>query len=50
MMRRLRDDYRAERGAEFSLREFHDRLIGLGAPPVPLARKVLLRADSGMIL
>lgn len=50
MMRRLRDDYRAERGAAFSLREFHDRLLGLGAPPVPLARRALLQRDSGRIL
>ncbi len=50
MMRRLRDDYRADQGAAFSLREFHDRLLGLGAPPVPLARRILLRRDSGRIL
>jgi uncharacterized protein (DUF885 family) len=50
MVRRLRDDYRAERGAAFTLREFHDRLIGLGAPPLPLARRVLLAGDSGVIL
>lgn len=50
MMRRLRDDYRAERGAAFSLREFHDRLLRLGAPPVPLARRALLQHDSGTIL
>lgn len=50
MVRRLRDDYRAERGGSWSPREFHDRLIGLGAPPVPLARKALLQHDSGTVL
>jgi len=50
LVRRLRDDYRSERGAAFTLREFHDRLIGLGAPPVPLARRALLRNDTGVIL
>ncbi len=50
LIRKLRDDYRAERGAAFSLREFHDRLIGLGAPPVPLARRTLLERDSRAIL
>jgi uncharacterized protein (DUF885 family) len=50
MMRRLRDDYKAERGSAFRLREFHDRLIGLGAPPVPLARRALLRRDAGVVL
>jgi len=50
LVRRLRDAYRAERGATFSLREFHDRLIGLGAPPLPLARRALLRHDDGALL
>jgi uncharacterized protein (DUF885 family) len=50
MVRKLREDYRAERGASFSLREFHDRLIGLGAPPVPLARRALLRNNAESIL
>jgi uncharacterized protein (DUF885 family) len=50
MMRRLRDDYKAERASAFRLREFHDRLIGLGAPPVPLARRALLHRDTGIVL
>jgi uncharacterized protein (DUF885 family) len=50
MVRRLRDDYRAKQGAAFSLREFHDRLIGLGAPPVPLARRALLQQGDGDLL
>lgn len=50
LMRGLRDDYRAERGAAFTLREFHDRLIGLGAPPVPLARRALLQHDRGVMI
>ena len=35
---RLRDDTRAARGASFSLRAFHDELLGYGALPTPLAR------------
>jgi uncharacterized protein (DUF885 family) len=35
---RLRDDARAARGASFSLRAFHDELLGYGALPTPLAR------------
>ncbi|MDR7544370.1 MAG: DUF885 domain-containing protein [Armatimonadota bacterium] len=50
IVRRLRDAYRAERGAAFSLREFHDRLIGLGAPPLPVARGALLEYDDGTLL
>jgi hypothetical protein len=38
----LRDDYRAARGAGFSLREFHDRLLSRGAPPVAVMRQELL--------
>src|SRR5439155_19349245 len=30
MMRKLRDDYRKVRGAEFTLKEFHDRFMGYG--------------------
>ncbi|MDR7486170.1 MAG: DUF885 domain-containing protein [Armatimonadota bacterium] len=47
MIRRLREDYRAARGSAFTLREFHDRLIGLGAPPLPLARRALLGRSDG---
>lgn len=35
---RLRDAYRAAAGADFSLRAFHDRLLGYGGLPVTLAR------------
>ncbi|MDR5694812.1 MAG: DUF885 domain-containing protein [Armatimonadota bacterium] len=38
----LREDYARVQGEEFSLRAFHDRLLSLGAPPLPLARKQLL--------
>jgi len=42
MLRKLRDDLRAARGAAFTLRGFHDGLLSLGAPPIPLARHALL--------
>lgn len=50
MLRRLRADYRAEQGAAFSLRRFHDALLALGAPPVPLARRALLVRPDGALL
>jgi Bacterial protein of unknown function (DUF885) len=50
MMRRLRDDVRAREGARFSLRGFHDRLLQLGAPPVPLARRTLLGNATSRLL
>jgi uncharacterized protein (DUF885 family) len=42
MIKKLRDDLQRQEGAKFSLRGFHDRLLALGAPPVPLARRRLL--------
>jgi len=43
MILKLREDYREEKGASFSLKEFHDRLLSYGAPPVPLLREAMLR-------
>jgi uncharacterized protein (DUF885 family) len=45
MVTKLRDDLKRHEGGAFSLRGFHDRLMMLGAPPVPLARRRLLPAD-----
>jgi len=49
MVRKLRDDVRAAEGSGFSLLRFHDRLLSLGAPPIPLARRALL-GDAGSAL
>ena len=50
MIRKLRADWMAERGGAASLREFHDSLVALGAPPVPLARRRLLESDDGSLI
>ncbi len=50
MILKLREDYRRQEGDAFSLLAFHDRLLGLGAPPVPLARRALLRENVEAIL
>jgi len=50
MLRRLRDDVRAREGARFDLRAFHDALLALGAPPLPLARRTLLGDETGPLL
>lgn len=39
---RMRDEWCGDRGGRASWREFHDRLLGLGAPPLGLARRALL--------
>jgi uncharacterized protein (DUF885 family) len=46
MILKLRDDYRARLGAQYSLQGFHDRFVGLGPLPLPLVRKALL-GESG---
>lgn len=38
----LRDEARKKLGARFSLRRFHDALLGHGSPPVPLIRERVL--------
>ncbi len=42
MILKLREEYKAKRGAEYSLQEFHDRFIALGPLPLPLIRKAML--------
>ena len=39
---RLREELRKRQGPAFVLKEFHDRLLSLGAPPLRLARDLLL--------
>ena len=39
---RLREDYKKLRGAQFSLKEFHDRFLRQGAPPLSLVRRAML--------
>jgi uncharacterized protein (DUF885 family) len=43
---KLRDDYRAKKGAAFSLEEFHDSFMQQGFPPIKIVRKALLGDDS----
>jgi hypothetical protein len=38
----LRDAVRAKRGAAFSMREFHDELLGHGSIPVPLIARMMV--------
>ena len=43
MILKLREDYRHEQGAAFSLKKFHDTFLSFGAPPIPLVREMMLR-------
>ena len=42
MILKLREDFRRELGASYSLKRFHDRLLSHGAPPIPFLRHVML--------
>lgn len=48
MIRKLRDDWCASRGGRAAWKEFHDRFLSYGGPPVPLVRQALL-GDSGSV-
>jgi uncharacterized protein (DUF885 family) len=40
---KLREDYRRQEGAKFSLQKFHDELLRHGAPPLRLLRELMLK-------
>ena len=48
MILKLRDDYKAKAGDQYSLQRFHDTFIGLGPLPLPLIRKAML-GDAGQL-
>jgi uncharacterized protein (DUF885 family) len=48
MILKLRDDYKAKMGAQYSLQNFHDTFIKLGPLPLPLIRKAML-GDVGTL-
>ncbi len=50
MLLRLREDMKTKEGADFNLKNFHDRVLALGYPPVPLVRRHLLGNSDGEIL
>jgi len=47
---KLRDDYKRERKQEFTLQEFHDRLLSNGNAPLWVHRQVLLPGDKGKLI
>ena len=40
---KLRDDYKAQQGDEFSLQKFHNELLDHGMPPIRLLREIMLK-------
>lgn len=47
---KLRDDYKRDRKEEFSLQEFHDRLLLNGNAPIWVHRRMLLPGDKGKLI
>jgi uncharacterized protein (DUF885 family) len=43
---KLRDDYKAQQGDEFSLQKFHNELLSHGMPPFRLLREIMLKDQS----
>jgi uncharacterized protein (DUF885 family) len=43
---KLREDYRKQQGAKFSLEKFHNEMLRHGAPPIRLLREVMLKDAS----
>ncbi|HSK08079.1 MAG TPA: DUF885 domain-containing protein [Vicinamibacterales bacterium] len=50
MLLKLRADYKAQAGDAYSLRGFHDRLLGNGALPIWAQRRLMLPGDTGELL
>ncbi len=40
---KLRDDYKAQEGQNFSLQKFHNELLNHGMPPIRLLREIMLK-------
>ena len=47
---KLREDYKRYRGREYSLCEFHDRLLAAGNAPLWVHRQVLMPGDRGKLI
>jgi len=43
---KVRDDYKAQQGDEFSLQKFHNELLNHGMPPIRLLREIMLKDQT----
>jgi len=50
MLLKLRRDWKQQQGKSFSLRSFHDTLLGQGSAPFWLHRQLMLGEDNGDVL
>ncbi len=49
MILKLRADYKAKLGAQFTLEKFHDAFLAQGYPPIKIVRRALLGNDSPVL-
>ncbi len=49
MIRKLREDWAATRGQKAAWREFHDRFLAYGGPPIPMVRQAMLGDATGSL-
>jgi len=49
MIMKLRSDWTATRGGRSAWKDFHDKFLSYGAPPVPLVRRAMLGAGTGSL-
>lgn len=47
MIRKLREEWTASRGGRKAWREFHDKFLSYGRPPIPLVRTAMLGPTAG---
>lgn len=47
MIRKLRQDWTASRGGREAWREFHDKFLSYGGPPIPLVREAMMGGAQG---
>jgi len=49
MIMKLRSDWTATRGDRSAWKDFHDKFLSYGAPPVPLVRRAMLGEGAGLL-
>jgi uncharacterized protein (DUF885 family) len=50
MVLKLREDYKTRAATRYSLRQFHDTLLGNGTVPLWLHRALMLGENSGALI
>jgi uncharacterized protein (DUF885 family) len=49
MIRKLREDWTASRGGQKAWKEFHDRFLSYGGPPIPMVRRRMVGAAGSVM-